>query len=159
MSAIPYQETLWSDVLPGNYLTMQCLQPAILAVESSFDLAPALRQHILYRLDGGSGTDENLRWLLDRDSQVIGKGFSGKRANALAGQVARWDTYDDYCQLGRVQPTFDLGKPVDVLVKRRWHKGKWRHSYYVTTLTFPSKKAFMGAHKKLRGGMITRHHI
>ena len=122
---------------------MQCMQSAVLAVESSFDLAANLRKHVLYRLDGGSGTDENLRWLLSRGYQVLGKGFSGKRANALAKQVSRWDAYDIHSQLGRVQPTFDLGKPIDVLVKRRWKKGKWCHSYYVTTLTFPSKKAFM----------------
>jgi len=122
---------------------MQCLQPAVLAVESSFDLAPTARKQVLYRLDGGSGTDDNLRWLLNRGYQVLGKGFSGKRAKALARQVTRWDSYDDQCQLGRVYPSFDLGKPIDVLVKRRWHKSKWRHSYYVTTLTFPSKKAFM----------------
>lgn len=130
-------------MFPGNYLTLQCLQPAVLGVESSFDLAPQVRKHALYRLDGGSGTDENLRWLLNRDYHVLGKGYSGKRANALAQRVQRWDQYDARSQIGRVQPTFDLGRTVDVLVKRRWHKGKWRHSYYVSTLTFPSKKAFM----------------
>lgn len=122
---------------------MACLQPAVLGVESSFDLAPAVRHHVLYRLDGGSGTDENLRWLLQRNYQVLSKGFSGQRANALAQQVVRWDAYDEACQLGRVAPTFDLGRPLDVLVKRRWHAGQWRHSYYVSTLTFPSKQAFM----------------
>jgi hypothetical protein len=143
VSAINYQETVWSDLFPGNYLTMQCLQPAVLSVESSFDLAPMVRKHVLYRLDGGSGTDENLRWLLKRDYHLLGKGFSGKRANALARHVTRWDTYDAETQLGRVVPTFDLGRPIDVLVKRRWKKEKWQHSYYVTTLTFPSKRAFM----------------
>lgn len=122
---------------------MQCLQPAVLAVESSFDLAPARRQHVLYRLDGGSGTDDNLRWLLNRGYQIVAKGFSGKRAKALATQVSRWDRYDMDSQLGRLQATFDLGKPVDIVVRRRWRKDKWRHSYYVTTLTFPSKRAFM----------------
>jgi hypothetical protein len=102
-----------------------------------------MRKHVLYRLDGGSGTDENLGWLLKRDYQVIGKGFSGNRANALARQVTRWDAYDALCQIGRVRPTFNLGRPVDVLVARRWKKERWRHSYYVTTLTFPSKRAFM----------------
>lgn len=143
VSAINYQETIWSDVFPGNHLTLQCLQPAVLGVESSFDLAPEVRKHVLYRLDGGSGTDENLRWLLNRDYHVLGKGYSGKRAKALAQQVTRWDDYDVHSQLGRVQPAFDLGKQVDVLVKRRLHKGVWRHSYYVSTLTFPSKRAFM----------------
>ena len=63
---------------------MQCLQPAVLAVESSFDLAPQMRRRVLYRLDGGSGTDDNLRWLLNLNYQVLGKGFSGTRAKALA---------------------------------------------------------------------------
>lgn len=124
------------------------MQPAVFAVESSFDLAPNSRNHVLYRLDGGSGTDENFRWLLNRGYQVLGKGFSGKRANALAKQVSRWDAYDIHSQLGRVQPTFDLGKPTDVLVKRRWKKGKWCHSYYVTTLTLPSKRAFMNKYNQ-----------
>lgn len=130
---------------------MQCLQAAVLAVESSFDLGPAERKRTLYRLDGGAGTDENLGQLLARDYQVLAKGFSGKRAKALAAQVQRWDPYEPEAWLGRVTPTFDLGRPIDVLVKKRFHKGKWKHSYYLTTLTFPSKKAFMDSYN-LRGG-------
>jgi hypothetical protein len=151
VSAITYHETVWSDLFPGNYLTMQCLQAAVLAVENSFDLGPAERKRTLYRLDGGAGTDENLGQLLARDYQVLAKGFSGKRAKALAAQVQRWDPYEPEAWLGRVTPTFDLGRPIDVLVKKRFHKGKWKHSYYLTTLTFPSKKAFMDSYN-LRGG-------
>jgi hypothetical protein len=138
-------------LFPGNYLTLQCLQPAVLGVENAFDLAPSVRKRTLYRLDGGAGTDENLRWLLARDYQVLAKGFSGKRAQALATRAQRWDQYDAHSWLSRVTPTFDLGVPIDLLVKKRWHKGQWKHSYYVTTLTFPSKKAFM-AHYNRRGG-------
>ncbi len=127
---------------------MQCLQTAVLAVESSFDLAPKQRQLALWRLDGGAGTDDNLRWLLKRGYHTLAKGFSGKRAKALSHHVSRWDTYDDHSQLGRVVPSFDLGRPIDVLVKRRWQKGKWRHSYYVTTLSFPSKRAFMSLYNQ-----------
>ena len=130
---------------------MQCLQQAVLGVESSFELAPSQRKRTLYRLDGGSGTDENLRWLLDRGYQVLGKGFSGKRAKALADHVSRWDTYDDQNWLGWVNPTFDLGQTVNVVVKRRLHKGQLKHSYYVTTLSFPSKRALMDRYN-LRGG-------
>jgi len=130
---------------------MQCLRTAVLAVESSFDLGSTERKRTLYRLDGGAGTDENLRWLLARDYQVLGKGFSGKRAKALAAQVQRWDQYDHQCWLGRIAPTFDLGRPFDLLVKKRCHNAKWKHSYYVTTLSFPSKKAFMDSYN-CRGG-------
>ena len=130
---------------------MHCLQAAVLGVESSFELGPTERKRTLYRLDGGAGTDENLRQLLARDYQVLAKGFSGKRAKALAAQVQRWDRYDTQSLLGWVEPTFDLGRPINVLVKKRWHKGLWTHSYYVTTLTFPSKQAFMDRYN-LRGG-------
>jgi hypothetical protein len=151
VSAITYHETVWSDLFPGNYLTMQCLQAAVLAVESSFDLGPAERKRTLYRLDGGAGTDENLGQLLARDYQVLAKGFSGKRAKALADHVSRWDVYDDQSLLGWVAPPFDLGQPIQVVVKRRLHKGKLKHSYYVTTLSFPSKRALMYRYNQ-RGG-------
>ena len=130
---------------------MQCLQQAVLDVESSFELAPEQRKRTLYRLDGGSGTDENLRWLLSRGYQVLGKGFSGKRAKALADHVSRWDTYDDQSLLGWVSSPFDLGKPIQVVVKRRLHKGQLKHSYYVTTLSFPSKRTLMYRYNQ-RGG-------
>ena len=151
VNAVSYHETLWSDLFPGSQLTMQCLQQAVLGVESSFELASSQRKRVLYRLDGGSGTDKNLRWLLARGYQVLGKGFSGKRANALAAHVSRWDAYDDQSWLGWVNPTFDLGQPINVMVKRRLHKGKLKHSYYVTTLSFPSKKALMNRYNQ-RGG-------
>ena len=130
---------------------MQCLQQAVLAIESSFELAEKERKRTLYRLDGGSGTDDNLRWLLARGYQVLAKGFSGKRAKALASRVSRWDSYDDQSCLGWVDPPFDLGHPIQVVVKRRLHKGRLKHSYYVTSLTFPSKRALMTRYNQ-RGG-------
>lgn len=122
---------------------MQCLQPAVLGIESSFELARSQRKRILFRLDGGAGTDNNLKWLLKRDYQILTKGFSGKRAHALANRVKRWDRYDEQRWLGWVEPTFDLGHPVQVLVKRKLRKDRFKHSFFVTTLTFPSKKALM----------------
>jgi len=125
--------------------------PAVLAVESSLDLGAAQRKRTVYRLDGGAGTDENLKWLIQRDYQVIAKGFSGKRAYALSWQVVRWDPYDNTCWLGAVSSPIDFGRPVQVVVKKRLHKQDFKHSYYVSTLPFSSKKAFMGRYND-RGG-------
>ena len=123
---------------------MQCLQTAVKSFETSIDLSNDNRKHVLWRLDGGSGTDENLRWLLNRGYHILAKGYSGKRANALAKRPLRWDKYDETSQIATAHElTFNLGKPVQVLLKRRLHKGKWTHSYYVTTMSFPSKQAFM----------------
>ena len=142
---------MWSDLFPGNRTTVTCLKPAVLAVETSLDLRPEQRKRTVYRLDGGAGSDEKLTWLIQRGYHIIAKGFSGKRAYALAQQVSRWDAYDATCWLGSVSSPIDFGKPVQVVVKKRLHKNEWKHSYYVTTLPFSSKQAFM-ARYNLRGG-------
>ncbi len=123
----------------------------MLAVESSLDLGPAQRKRTVYRLDGGAGTDEKLKWLIEQGYQVIAKGFSGKRAYALAQQVVRWDAYDNTCWLGCVPPPVDFGRPVQIVVKKRRHQQDFKHSYYVSTLPFPSKKALMARYND-RGG-------
>lgn len=85
------------------------LAPPGTVAETSLDLAPngALsptsldlarqqrRSRIVWRLDGGFGSDANLGWLLDRHYQVIAKGFSGRRADKLAQQVKRWTPFGD----------------------------------------------------------------
>ena len=87
INAVSYCETLWSDLFPGNQLTMQCLQQAVLAVESSFELAAEARKRTLYRLDGGSGTDENLRWLLARGYQVLAHRLQVKGLRQLSKAI------------------------------------------------------------------------
>jgi hypothetical protein len=124
--------------------------PAVRGAEIALDLQDERRKRTIYRLDGGSGSDENLCWLLKRGYHIIAKGFSGKRANALARQVARWDAYN-HCFLGTVASPIDFGCPVQMMVKKWHHNGKWKHSYFVTTLSFASKRAFMNRYD-LRGG-------
>lgn len=145
-----YRETVWSELYPGSQHTIACFRPAVLAAENALELAPKQRRRTVWRMDGGAGSDDQFRWLLARDYQVIGKGLSGRRANALARSVQRWDSYDDY-QVAEVPAPTDFGRPVRVFVKRRWKDGKWRHSYYVTTLQLPSKGHFIDAYYQ-RGG-------
>ncbi len=135
---------------PGNRHTVQCLQPAVRATETALELTPAQRQRTVWRLDGGSGSDKHLRWLLARGYQVMAKGMSNRRAEALAHQVSRWDPYHD-AWLGEVAPPVDYGRPVRVFVKRRLKKGQFCYSYYVSTLILPSKGHFLAAYDR-RGG-------
>jgi len=135
----------------GNRNTVECLEPAILAVETSLELDQAQRKRTVYRLDGGSGTDDKLRWLLARDYQVVAKGFSGRRALALAQQVSRWDHYRTDAWLGSVASPVDFGRPVQVVVKKWPHNHTWKHSYFITTLRLPSKTALLDLYN-LRGG-------
>jgi hypothetical protein len=121
-----------------------------LATETALELALAQRKRTVWRLDGGAGSDEQLRWLLARDYQLIAKGMSNRRAEALAQQVGRWNAYQ-HAWLGEVEPPLDYGRPVRVFVKRRLKAGKFCHSYYVSTLTLPSKAHFMNCYD-CRGG-------
>jgi hypothetical protein len=106
---------------------------------------------VLYRLDGGSGTDEKLRWLIGRGYQVIAKGYSANRARVLARRVVRWDPYGADAFVGLVPSPVDYGRPVQVIVKKWLLKERWQESFYVTTLKLPSKQAVMQAYDQ-RGG-------
>ena len=150
MSAIKYRETIWSDLFEGSRHTVRCLRPAVLATENALELAPEKRKRVVWRMDGGAGSDEQIRWLLSRQYQIVVKGTSNRRAEALARQVTRWDRYNDIW-LGRVDPPVEFGRPVQVFVKKRLKKDKFCHSYYVTTLKLPSKGAFMACYDN-RGG-------
>ncbi len=176
MSATQYGETVWSEVYAGSRPSVTCLQPAVLAAETaldltrgtggletsfdlastgvgaktSFDLATDRRHQVLWRLDGGFGADEKLTWLLARHYHVIGKGFSGRRAENLARQVTRWTPYGD-AWLGAVSSPLDFGREVRMWVKRRVEKDQFKHSYYVTTLHLHSLQAAMTLYDQ-RGG-------
>lgn len=129
---------------------MDCLQPAVQATEIALDLAPNQCQRIVWRIDGGAGSDKHLVWLLGRGYHVVAKGMSNRRAEALARRVRRWDAYQDVW-LGEVDPPVDYGHPVRVFVKRRLKEGAFCHSYYVSSLSLPSKGLFMACYDK-RGG-------
>jgi hypothetical protein len=150
VSAVNYRETVWSELFPGSRHTVTCLQPAVLATESSLELAAAQRRRTVWRFDGGAGSDEQVIWLLNRGYHLVGKGLSNRRAEVLARQVRRWDAYPNYC-LGTVPAPIDYGHPVQVFVKRRFKKDKFLHSYYLTTLKVPSKGYFMSLYDN-RGG-------
>ena len=151
MSAIDYRATIWSDVYPGNYHTVNCLQPAVEATETALELSPEQRKRTVWRMDGGAGTDEHLIWLLARGYHVLAKGLSNRRAEALARQVQRWDQYQKNAWLGEVDPPTDYGRPVRVFVKRRLKEGEFVHSYYVSTLSLPSKSYYLRLYDD-RGG-------
>jgi hypothetical protein len=118
---------------------------------TSLDLARQQRRsRIVWRLDGGFGSDANLGWLLDRHYQVMAKGFSGRRADKLAQQVKRWTPLGD-AWLGQVASPVDFGRPIQVWVKRKPAKDRFEHSYYLTTLKLPSLIQAMERYNR-RGG-------
>lgn len=108
-------------------------------VQSSLALAQKQRNRTVWRFDGGGGSEDNFRLLLQQGYHVHAKGLSSSRAAALAKGVTRWDAYDDVW-FGEVKPAFNWGRPLRVFVQRRLKNAKVLHSYYVSTLTLPAKK-------------------
>ena len=137
---------------------MQCLEPAVLAAESALELSPKQRKRTVWRLDGGAGSDEHLRWLIQRNYHVVAKGMSHSRAKALSRQVSRWDAYEGIW-LGEVEPPVDYGRPVRVFVKRRLKDGAFVHSYYVMTLSLPSKGLFIAQYDRRGGAEVEQFRI
>jgi hypothetical protein len=141
---------LWSDVFPGNYHTVHCLQPAVQSVEIALDLAPEQHSRIAYRLYGGSDSEAEMQELVASDYHILAKGINHNRANKLAKQVERWDFFgEDW--LGEVEPPTTYARPVRVLFKRQIKADGLHHSYYLTTLAFSSKKNFLTLYNA-RGG-------
>ena len=149
-SVVKYRETLWSDVFPGNYHTVQCLEPAVLATENALDLSAKQRKRTVWRLDGGAGSEQHMRWLMRRGYHVLAKGLNNRRAHAMARQVQRWDSYRDMW-LGEVPEPIGYPRPVRIFVLRREDKGKTIHNYYVTTLKLSSKRRYLSFYNA-RGG-------
>ena len=158
-----YGETLWSELYEGSRPSISCMQPAVLAVEKALDLAPKTdlskkaldlasshRKRTVWRMDGGFGCDDKLRWLLDRNYQLVVKGFSGQRAYNLAKQVKRWDRYGD-SWLGQVVCPINFEREVFCWVKKYPKGNGVQHSYYLTTLKLPAKTFAMNAYNQ-RGG-------
>lgn len=141
-----YRETVWSDIFPGNYHTVQCVEPAVLAAEIALDLSPRQRKRTVWRLDGGAGSEKQIRWLIQRGYHILAKGLNNRRSHALARQVQRWDPYRDIF-LGEVPAPQGYPRPVRIFVIRRHEKGKLHHNYFVTTLQLPSKKRFLAAYE------------
>jgi Transposase DDE domain group 1 len=95
VSAPQYHETLLSLLYPGKQTSVNSLCSTAEILEQLLDIGDRhQRSQVLIRLDAGFGSDANINWLLHRGYQVLGKGYSSKRAVAFARQVRRWQQLD-----------------------------------------------------------------
>jgi hypothetical protein len=122
-----------------------------LGAEFALELAERYRSRTVWRLDGGGGSDAHLIWLLGRGYHVVAKGMNNRRAESLSKQVKRWDKYAQNAWLGEVAPPIDYGRPIRVFVKKRFKNGEYLHSYYLSSLSLPSKNLFVDRYDA-RGG-------
>jgi hypothetical protein len=91
---MPYHETLGSLLYPGFQSSLSTLQPTVELAERLLRLKPHQRHRVVWRLDGGFGSDAAINWLLVRDYQLVTKGFSVRRAQKVVRQVPSeaWQT-------------------------------------------------------------------
>jgi hypothetical protein len=132
VTAMPYQETVWEDVLPGRSVeTLSVLQAAVLAAETLLGLAgddaatAAKRARTEWRLDSGWGSTEQLEWLLERGYQVTGKFKSTSRVKKLIKTVTTWEpTSNAGREVGVVGTPVSLTKPTQQYAVRTPAKKK-----------------------------------
>src|SRR5258708_34981949 len=71
---------------------------------------PTTRQpRLLWRLDGGFGTDGAINWLLPRGCRLLVKGFSAR----LAGQAVHQVAEDGWLEVGAQKGVTPVATPVD----------------------------------------------
>jgi hypothetical protein len=141
VSAPLYGEVPFSKLHPGNTGSSEVLKGTIREVERVLGSSPKERQRTLVRLDGGFGTDENLRWLCERGYHFVAKGYGGSRAKKLARGVPEgaWHegpTPGQFLAIVAREEAPRYPRETETVL-RRWSdaKGKVYTDYLATTLT------------------------
>jgi hypothetical protein len=88
VSVPTYHETLLSYLYPGNQPGNLTFKPTLALIHEFLDLSKEQCQRTILRCDAGFGTDENVKWALWQRYQVLMKGYSGRRAQSWASQIA-----------------------------------------------------------------------
>jgi hypothetical protein len=95
VSAPQYHETLLSLLYPGRQTSVNSLRSTVEVLEEFVGIRDRHQRHqILIRLDAGFGSDTNINWLLHRGYHILTKGYSSKRARAVAHRVRHWKQLD-----------------------------------------------------------------
>ena len=109
-----------------------------------FRVSSSQRDRTVWRLDGGSGSEQKLRWLVEPWLSHPGKGHESQPHHGFgSARYSRWDAYGD-AWVAEVPAPQDYARPVRVFVKRRPKDGEFQYSYYVTTLSLAFKRELPG---------------
>jgi hypothetical protein len=94
VTAVPYGETVSSQLYPGSQNGLNCLHSMIEHSEAVLGLNERQRRRTIWRLDGGFGSDASINWVLARQCQLVVKGYSGLRAKYIVAQIpaAAWES-------------------------------------------------------------------
>jgi hypothetical protein len=104
-------------------------------MEQALRILPNRRCQTLLRLDGGFGTDDNLKWGLHQGYQLCAKGFSGKRAGAWGKEVPEWlELVPDHRWAALSPHQLAFSHPTrTIAVRWREKDNSLKHALYVVT--------------------------
>lgn len=133
-----YQEILVAKMDPGNTHCCTTLEDIVTRVYRRLGIEDGKdKPKILWRLDSGYGTDENINSLLGLKDQILVKGFSGKRAKKLARSIPEneWEEAGQDRWIAETKDNNIYSSPTrTILIRWKTPKGKIRYSYLVSTL-------------------------
>ncbi len=96
--ATQYEEVVVDRLFADNVQLIKALQPLVEAAETTLQLDEAKRARTIIRVDAGSGTLDDLNWLLARGYEIMAKEYSGQRVLRLAKTATEWVQDPDWSE-------------------------------------------------------------
>ena len=124
------------------------MQPLVEAAETTLHLDEAKRARTIIRVDAGSGTQDDLNWLLARGYEIMSKEYSGRRVLRLAKTVTEWIQDPDWSErsFGWVtEPATGYVRPVRrIAVRCRRQDGTFAYGVLICSLSAQQVLAVLG---------------
>jgi hypothetical protein len=146
--ATQYEEVVVDRLFAGNVQLIRALQPLVEAAETTLKLDEAKRARTIIRVDAGSGTLDDLNWLLARGYLVMAKEYSGRRVLRLVKTVTEWVQDPDWSErsFGWVsEPPTGSVRPVRrIAVRCRRQDGTFAYGVLICSLSAQQVLAVLG---------------
>src|SRR6266568_8391620 len=143
-----YEEVVVDQLFAGNVQLIKAVQPLVEAAEATLQLDEAKRARTIIRVDAGSGTLDDLNWLLARGYEVMAKEYSGQRVLRLAKTVTEWVQDPDWSErsFGWVSdPPTGYVRPVQrIAVRCRRLDGTFAYGVLICSLSVEQVLAVLG---------------
>jgi len=156
--ATQYEEVVVDRLFAGNVQLIKALQPLVEVAETTLHLDEAKRRRTIIRVDAGSGTVDDLNWLLARGYLIMANEYSGRRVLRLAKTVAEWVQDPDWPErsFGWVsEPATDYVCPVvRIAVRCRRLDGTFAYGVLISAVA-----ASKPASKATSKGWVSPHAI
>jgi hypothetical protein len=146
--ATQYEEVVVDRLFAGNVQLVKALQSLVEAAEITLQLDEAQRARTIIRVDAGSGTLDDLNWLLARGYLVMAKEYSGQRVLRLVKTVTEWVQDPDWSErsFGWVSeaPTGYVRPVRRIAVRCRRQDGTFAYGVLICSLSAQQVLAVLG---------------